>query len=305
LIGALRVSGGAGVVGRLAGIAGDRASAGETQPSDSRRERPLGKKPLGKNPLGKRVGVGMDESKMLPILKVYPRQVSHYVVVCGDPARTQTIARHIEHAREVSYNREYRLVNGVYRGTPVTIASHGVGAAGACVCFEELIKAGARVLIRVGTAGSLNRSIVDGDLIVATGAVREDGVTSQLVPISFPAIADSAVVDALYRVGVERGAKITKGVVLTVGALYPGILPLPNEEMSRAGAIGVEMEVSALLIVAALRGARAGAILAVDGMAIEFDGNSYNPNRQVVAEAIELEAEIALEAVARLAATEG
>ncbi|MDK2931561.1 MAG: uridine phosphorylase [Bacillota bacterium] len=247
----------------------------------------------------------MDERRMLPILKIYPGQISSYVIVCGDPGRTHVIARHLEDAREVSYNREYRVVNGVYRGTPVTIASHGVGAAGACVCFEELIKAGARVLIRVGTAGSLSRSIVDGDLIVATGAVREDGVTDQLVPLSFPAIADAKVVDALYEAGVEHGARLAKGVVLTVGAFYPGILPLPNAEMSRAGAIGVEMEVSALLIVAALRGVRAGAILAVDGMAIEFEGDAYNPNRDVVAKAIELEAEIALDAVARLAREEG
>ncbi|MDI7246539.1 MAG: nucleoside phosphorylase [Bacillota bacterium] len=247
----------------------------------------------------------MANERMLPILKVYPGQVSQYAIVCGDPGRTRVIAKHLEDAREVAYNREYRVVNGVYRGTPVTIASHGVGAAGACVCFEDLIKAGARVLIRVGTAGSLSRSIVDGDLIVATGAVREDGVTDQLVPLSFPAIADSRVADALYGVGLARGARISRGVVLSVGAFYPGILPLPNAEMSRAGAIGVEMEVSALLIVAALRGVCAGAILAVDGVAVEFEGDAYNPNREVVAKAIELEAEIALDAVARLAGEEG
>ncbi|MGE5573820.1 MAG: nucleoside phosphorylase [Bacteroidota bacterium] len=247
----------------------------------------------------------MNETRMLPILKICPGQVSPYVVVCGDPGRTHVIAKRLEDAREIAYSREYRVVNGVYRGAPVTIASHGVGAAGACVCFEELIKAGARVLIRVGTAGSLSRSIVDGDLIVTTGAVREDGVTSQLVPLSFPAIADGKVVDALYEAGVKRGARLAKGVVLTVGAFYPGIVPLPNAEMSRAGAIGVEMEASALFIVAALRGARAGAILAVDGMAIEFEGDAYNPNREVVAKAIELEAEIALDAMARLAGEEG
>ncbi|MCR4403542.1 MAG: nucleoside phosphorylase [Firmicutes bacterium] len=247
----------------------------------------------------------MEEAQILPILKIRPGEISSYVVVCGDPGRTGIIAKHLENVREVAYNREYRVVNGVYRGTPVTVASHGVGAAGACVCFEELIKAGARVLIRVGTAGSLSRAIVDGDLIVATGAVREDGVTSQLVPLSFPAIADSKVADALYREARDRGARVAKGIVLTVGAFYPGILPLPNAEMSRAGAIGVEMEVSALLIVAALRGARAGAILAVDGVAIDFEADSYNPNRDVVAKAVELEAEIALDAVSRLSRDEG
>lgn len=243
----------------------------------------------------------MADTKILPILRIHPGDVSPYAIVCGDPGRTHMIARHLDSAREVAYNREYRIVNGDYRGAAVTVASHGVGAAGACVCFEELIKAGVRTLIRVGTAGSLSRSVADGDLIVATGAVREDGVTSQLVPLSFPAIADSEIADALYDAGVRRGARITRGVVLSVGAFYPGILPLPNAAMSRAGAIGVEMEASALFIVAALRGARAGAVLAVDGMAIEFEGDAYNPNREVVAEAIRQEAIIALDAVAQLA----
>lgn len=244
----------------------------------------------------------MADTKTLPILKIHPGDVSPYAIVCGDPRRTHVIAGHLDSARELAYNREYRIVNGEYQGVPITVASHGVGAAGACVCFEELIKAGARILIRVGTAGSLNRSVVDGDLIVATGAVREDGVTSQLVPLSFPAIADSKIADALYDAGVKRGARITRGVVLSVGAFYPAILPLPNAQMSQAGVVGVEMEASALLIVAALRGARAGAILAVDGMAIEFEGDAYNPNREVVTQAIEQESVIALDAMVRLAA---
>ncbi len=246
----------------------------------------------------------MPGEMILPILKIRPGQVSRHVLVCGDPERVDLIAERLAGPKEIAYNREYRIVNGEYDRVPVTVASHGVGAAGACVCFEELIRAGARVLIRVGTAGSLSPSIVDGDLIVATGAVREDGVTSQLVPASYPAIADSGIVDALCEAGERRGARIARGIVLSVGAFYPGVLPLPNADMSRAGAIGVEMEVSALLIVAALRGVRAGAILAVDGMAIEFQAEAYNPNRAVVAEAVKREAAIALDALASLAARE-
>lgn len=242
----------------------------------------------------------MEEKRMLPILKIYPGQVAPRVIVCGDPFRAKTIADHLEDMTEVAHNREYRLFNGLYRGTSVTVASHGVGAAGAAVCFEELIKAGAQIIIRVGTAGSLTPSIVDGDLIVATGAVREDGVTDQLVPRSFPAISDSQIADTLYAVAQEKGVRAGKGIVLSLGAFYPGILPLPNSLMSKAGVIGVEMEVSALLVIASLRGVRAGAILAVDGMAIEFEGDAYNPNRSLVAEAVAREIDIALEAIVRI-----
>ncbi len=239
--------------------------------------------------------------RVLPILKIRPGEVSRYALVCGDPGRTHLIAGYLDAPKELAYNREYRVVNGEYAGVPVTVASHGVGAAGACVCFEELIAAGARVLIRVGTAGSLQRHIVDGDIIVATAAAREDGVTQQLVPLSFPAVAAGDVVDALCDAASRRGARIARGVVVSVGAFYPGLLPLPNAQMSEAGAVGVEMEAAALFIVAALRGARAGAILAVDGMAIDFQGDEYNPDREVVADAVRQEALIALDAMAALA----
>lgn len=243
----------------------------------------------------------MIDKQLLPILKIHPGDISPYVIVCGDPGRAKEIADKMDEAVELAYNREYRVFTGKYRGQHISVASHGVGAAGAAVCFEELIKAGARVLVRVGTAGSLNQGIRDGDLVVATAAVREDGVTDQLVPLSFPAVADSTVTDALYAAAKEHGARVGKGIVLSLGAFYPGVLPLPNPLMSKAGAIAVEMEISALYIVASLRGVKAGAIAAIDGMAIEFDADAYDPNRDLVKEAIAKEITIALEAMACLA----
>ncbi|WP_204367673.1 hypothetical protein [Enterococcus crotali] len=53
---------------------------------------------------------------------------------------------------------------------------------GAAVCFEELIKAGAKEIIRVGTAGSYVEELPPGSLIVADSAVREDGLTYQWYP---------------------------------------------------------------------------------------------------------------------------
>lgn len=45
-------------------------------------------------------------------------------------------------AELVSANREYHTFVGMWKGTPLTVASHGIGGAGASCCFEELIQAG-------------------------------------------------------------------------------------------------------------------------------------------------------------------
>lgn len=59
----------------------------------------------------------------------------------------------------------------------------------------------------------------------------------------------------------------------------------------------VEMECSNLFIIASLRGVQAGAILAIDGLAITSDADSYNRHRDLVTKAIEAEARIAIRAV--------
>lgn len=62
----------------------------------------------------------------------------------------------------------------MYKGSKITVASHGVGSSGANVIFTELINAGATILIRAGTCGSLGKR-PKGSHIIATASVRDDG----------------------------------------------------------------------------------------------------------------------------------
>jgi uridine phosphorylase len=147
----------------------------------------------------------MQKLTVLPNLKVNSADLSPYAIVCGDPFRTEKFAEKMEDARELSFNREYRTFVGLYQGTRVTVTSHGVGGPGAAVCFEELIRGGVHTLIRVGTAGAYHEFLPPGNLVVSTATVREEGLTRQLVPLSFPAVADHAVVAALEEAALRRG----------------------------------------------------------------------------------------------------
>ncbi len=234
----------------------------------------------------------------LPILGIPPHCVRERVLVCGDPARAEAIARRLRHCEHLSAAREYHSYNGSFNEVPLTVVSHGVGAPGAAVCFEELARAGAREIIRVGTAGSLAPGLVlDGDLVIAEAAVRADGVTSQLIAPEYPAVADHALTARLRRAA-ERGTRNTAcGVVLTIAAFYPGLEPLANDYYSRANVVAVEMEAAALFVIGALRRVATAAVLAIDGVAVEFEAEAYNPNRKVVADAVEEAIELALTAV--------
>ncbi|HVL54587.1 MAG TPA: hypothetical protein VM344_10060, partial [Vitreimonas sp.] len=115
----------------------------------------------------------------LPSLLVPRGSISPYVLTVGDPDRAVAVGRRLDGGREIGRYREYVTWQGRWEGVDVTVTSHGVGGAGAAIAFEELVLGGATTIIRLGTAGSALDEIRSGDLIVATGAIREDGVSQQ------------------------------------------------------------------------------------------------------------------------------
>jgi uridine phosphorylase len=121
-----------------------------------------------------------------PHLLIDPGDIPEAVLLPGDPKRAERIASRLDKMEKVAENREYITYRGVYGTVPVGVISTGVGSPGAAICFEEAIRAGARTLIRVGTAGSIHDDVRAGDLVVILGAVRAEGTTRQLVPLEVP-----------------------------------------------------------------------------------------------------------------------
>jgi len=238
---------------------------------------------------------------MLSILQVNPNDLPPRAIVCGDPRRAEAIAGKLSNARELAFAREYRTFVGEYDGVPMAVVSHGVGSPGAAVCFEELIRGGVDTLIRVGTAGSYSTETPAGSLLISTAAIRTDGLTRQLVPDGFPAVADAEIAQALYETAQEFDGIVKKGITVTLDVFFNGAIETPHKLYKKAGALGVEMEIAALYVIASLRGVRAGAILALDGYADADLAGEYDPHTNVVADAVEREINIALRAMAKLA----
>ncbi|PQP83761.1 purine-nucleoside phosphorylase [Paenibacillus sp. PCH8] len=246
---------------------------------------------------------------LMPILQIHSEDMPAYAIVCGDPARAEKISRKLEQVKELAFSREYRTFVGLYEGVEMAVVSHGVGSPGAAVCFEELIRAGVTTLIRVGTAGSYIADYPAGSVIVSTAAVRTDGLTRQLVPDGFPAVADIGVTQALIEAAREQGSadaasfagKVGVGITVTLDAFFAGVEEIPHRKYKQAGALGAEMEIAALYIVSTLRGVRAGAIVAIDGFADSDLAAEYDPHTDAVGQAVEHEINAALLALATLA----
>ena len=133
--------------------------------------------------------------------------IADFVILPGDPGRVDFIAEQFEDAKEIAFNREYKTITGTYKGRPVSVTSTGIGCPSAAIAIEELANIGAKTLIRLGTSGAMQEHTRVGDLVIANGAVRQEGTSLQYMPIEFPAVASSDMVSALENSAKENGAK--------------------------------------------------------------------------------------------------
>lgn len=198
-----------------------------------------------------------------PHIQCGPGDVAPVVLLPGDPGRIDWIARELDEVSEVAYNREFRTVTGRFQGVPVSATSTGIGGASTAIAAEELIRVGARLLIRVGSAGALQPQMPVGSLVVAVAAVREDGASRMYVPEGYPAAADPEVALALAEAARELGVPARLGVVRSHDSFYTDREDELTRSWAARGVLASDMETAALFTVARIRGARAGSILNV------------------------------------------
>ncbi len=223
-------------------------------------------------------------SQAQPITGLTADRIAPHVFLCGDPERVPRISAKWEKAREVCRVREYRVVTGELNGVALCAASTGIGAPSTAVILEELIKLGAHTFIRVGNSGGLAPDLALGDLVVTTGAVRDDGTSKTYVIPEFPALANHEIVGALLAAASARGARHRAGITWSLDAFYirnavlnadggMGSMSVGGywahehrqriEDMRAARVLNCEMESGVLLTLAGLFGVRAGCICVV------------------------------------------
>lgn len=238
-----------------------------------------------------------------PHLLVEPGEVNDIVLLPGDPGRVDLIARQCETANVVTENREYTVVNAEYDGVAVTVCSTGIGCPSAAIAVEELHRVGATTLIRVGTTGALQRGIEIGDMVVATGAAKDEGTTKRYEEETIPAVPSYEVLRALVDAADARGEEIHVGPIVTDDAFYAET----EEYVSAwedASLLAVEMEAAAILTLARRKGMHAGAICTVDGNLVEGTQKGETDDEELPPKArdnVERMVRIGLDAAVRLA----
>lgn len=216
----------------------------------------------------------------------------------GDPDRASRVADRLDGANCYNQFRGLLGYTGAYKGTLVSVQTTGMGAPSAAIVVEELAMLGANTVIRIGTCGATRDDIRPTDLIVATAATPLDGTTRQyLAGDPYAPAATYRVVRALADAAERLGVRHHVGPVATEDALY-AVTPGWAKTWAARGVLAQEMEASAILTVAALRGLEAGCILTASNSAGQHE---RIPDAELNA-AIDRMIDVALEAMLVLAA---
>ena len=203
-----------------------------------------------------------------------PGELAEYILLPGDPDRTDRIATRLDSIELERRHREFASVTGTYRGERISVVSTGIGTDNVEIVVAEILAITERpTFIRVGSCGALQPEVALGDLIISTGAVRLESTTSFFVHDGYPAIADYEAVIALIEAAERLGHRNHVGVTATAPGFFGAQgRPIPQlpirypdlaDDMARQRVMNFEMEASALLVLATLARCRAGVVCAV------------------------------------------
>ncbi|MDR1499752.1 MAG: nucleoside phosphorylase [Tannerellaceae bacterium] len=123
-------------------------------------------------------------------LHLKPGQLADRIILVGDPERVSSVASHFEGRECEVSNREFHSITGLYRGTRLTVVSHGIGADNIDIVLTELdalanidfttrtVKPVFRrlTIVRIGTSGGLQPSVPVGTYVAAEKSIGFDGV---------------------------------------------------------------------------------------------------------------------------------
>jgi uridine phosphorylase len=210
-------------------------------------------------------------------LKVDEGDIAPYVLLPGDPGRVEVVASFWEKSKQVASNREYVTYTGTYQGVPISCTSTGIGTPSTAIAMEELARCGAKTFIRIGTCGTFQDHIRNGDIVIFDSAMRLDGTSRLYAPPEFPAVADHEVVAACKKavrglgftghVGTTRTADTFYAGHARPGSSFNGFWQSPWAELfndlRRLNVIGAEMEACVILVLARIWGLRAGGLAVV------------------------------------------
>jgi purine-nucleoside phosphorylase len=220
--------------------------------------------------------------------------IAETVLLPGDPLRAKFAAENfLEGATCYSEVRGMYGYTGTYKGKRVSIQGTGMGIPSALIYVHELITAyGAKKLIRIGSAGSIQPSLAVRDLVFAMAASTDSAVNTRRFGANYAPTADVDLFLAAVDAARDKGVKFTAGNVLSTDEFYHDD-PDYWKIWAEYGVQALEMETAGLYTTAAKFGCQALTMLTISDSLVTGEELSAKERETSFREMIEIALEVA------------
>lgn len=229
-------------------------------------------------------GGGREEDLLLPSCSIvtFSRRMLDGIVRVAGGKRSEPWRR-----------RNPRLFSATVGNRSVVLTMSPYGAPSAVMLLEELIAFGVNRAVFVGYCGSIQDTVGLGEIVLPSNAIREEGTSYHYLPRGVECRADKILLHGLHQCLQKRQVPVNRGSIWTTDALYRETRK-KIERYRAEGVLAVDMEMSALFAVGAVRMVRVAALLLVSDQ-LSHDGWTPGFSHPVVLERERVVNEILLE----------
>lgn len=197
-----------------------------------------------------------------PHIEARVGEIAETVFLPGDPLRAKAIAdEYLTDVKQFNRVRNMLGFTGFFGENRVSVMGTGMGIPSMAIYSNELIRFfGAKKLIRIGTAGSLQENVRLHDVVIAQAASTNSNFVKQFgLDGDFAAVSDFNLLRKAAEKADQLGFRYHVGNVLSSDVFYH-FDPNYWKKWQQMGALCIEMEAFALFANAANLGAAALAI---------------------------------------------
>jgi uridine phosphorylase len=214
---------------------------------------------------------------LLGMVQLRPGDFGKYAIIPGTTERRDAILQYLEKPVKSFSFFEYTMYTGFYQGIKIAVGNGGRFSPDCAIITEILCAGQVECIIRAGSCGALDETINVGDVVLATGVLRGDGVTPYYVKSDFKSVTDPGLTDILEKTAAANEVKVKKGLIWTTDALLRETREVV-EDVRKKGAIAVDMVSAPMVTIAQLNSIKVASISAVSDNLITGELGFMNPS---------------------------
>jgi purine-nucleoside phosphorylase len=223
-------------------------------------------------------------------------EIAETVLLPGDPLRAKYIAEtFLENATLYNEVRNMFGYTGTYKGKRISVQGTGMGVPSISIYVNELIASyNVQQLIRVGTAGAIQKDVKVRDVILAMSASTDSQMNRMTFGgVDYAPTADFNLLLKSYEAGLKKGLELKVGNVFTADQFYNDNSDL--EKWAKYQILAIEMESAALYTLAAKFGRKALSILTISDHILTGEETTAEERQTTFNDMIEVALEAAIQ----------